>query len=67
MEKTEGTISPRISSLLGKGLDPYVVVQLLQAEGCEVEADGSGYVRVSRGRERCNYPLNVTQLPTQLR
>lgn len=62
VEKTEGTISPLISSLREKGLDPYAVVQVLQDEGYEVEADGSGYVRVSRGRERCNYPLNVTQL-----
>jgi len=62
VEKTEGTISPYISALRQKGLDPYTVVQVLQDEGYEVEADGSGYVRVTRGRERCSYPLNVTQL-----
>lgn len=62
VERTEGTISPHISALRQKGLDPYTVVRVLQDEGYEVEADGSGYVRVSRGRERCSYPLNVTQL-----
>lgn len=43
--------------------DPYLIARLLMDEGFDLQADGSGWVRIRHQREEYFCPLGVTTLP----
>ena len=63
---SDSVIGNRLSELQALKLDPYQVAQKLQEEGYELSADGSGWVLIRKGGERCHYPLMVTELPNYI-
>ena len=61
--EANGVLVNRIKSLIGELKSPDEVARvLMEDDGCELECDGSGYVVVIKGSERCHYPLGITSM-----
>lgn len=60
----DSIIGAEIRRLKLRRLDPYAIAYALIDKGYEVRPDGSGMVNIRFGKETCDYPLNVTELPS---